>query len=137
MTIGRPEVDLEAELKLQKLLVELAKEHLVNSAHDCSEGGLAIALAEMSILGKLGVDLNFEVSGRWDAALFGENQSQVVVSAAPEKSDEILATAAKFEVPILRIGIVGGNRFLLKDIIDLPTGELTRQYMDGLQLSHS
>ncbi|MBT17889.1 MAG: phosphoribosylformylglycinamidine synthase II [Dehalococcoidia bacterium] len=136
MTIGRPEVDLEAELKLQKLLAELAKEHLVNSAHDCSEGGLAIAIAEMSILGKLGVDLNFEVSGRWDAALFGENQSQVVVSAAPEKGDEILATAAKFEVPILRIGIVGGNRFLLKDIIDLPTGELTRQYMDGLQLSH-
>ena len=137
MVIGRPKIDLEAEFKLQKLLVELAKDQSINSAHDCSEGGMIVAIAEMAILGGIGVDLDFKMTGRWDAALFGENQSLVVITAPPDEIKNTLDTVERFGVPFLEIGIVGGNRFFYSNGIDLSIVELTQHYMDGLQTLRS
>ena len=70
---------------------------LIMSAHDCSEGGLAVALAECSIQGGIGFDGDFLVDDRWDVTLFGERQSRVVVSL-PEASWDALASLSLIHI---------------------------------------
>ena len=113
-----PMLDLEAERALQELLVTLATERLAHSAHDCSDGGLAVTLAEcMFGAGGIGADVSVEgVSVSKDArinvaaALFGESASRVVVSASADNVTEVLQQAARVGVPARVIGETGGNR---------------------------
>ncbi len=84
LVAGLPRVDLEHERRLQQLVLQLHREGLLQSAHDCSEGGLAVALAECSILGDAGFAGVGTIEGRLDAALFGESQGRVVVSLHPD-----------------------------------------------------
>ena len=103
---------------LQRLLVLLADERLVHSAHDCSDGGLAVTLAECTFNGGgIGAEASIEgVSVAKDAriniaaALFGESASRVVVSTAPDLVTEVLQQAARAGVPARVIGETGGNR---------------------------
>ena len=111
-------LDLERERALQQLLVRLADERLVNSAHDCSDGGLAVTLAECSFgTGGIGAEVSIEgVSVSKNprlnvaAALFGESATRVVVSTAPDLVTEVLQQAARGSVPARVIGETGGNR---------------------------
>jgi len=77
---GMPAIDLPLEKRLQQLVLRAHAEGLLLSAHDCAEGGLAVALAESCILGGCGFEGPAELPGRLDAALFGEAQSRVVVA---------------------------------------------------------
>ena len=113
-----PVLDLRAERALQDLLVTLATEHLVHSAHDCSDGGLAVTLAE-SMFGAGGIGAEVSVEGvsvskdahiNVAAALFGESASRVVVSAPADNVTEVLQQAARSGVPARVIGETGGNR---------------------------
>ncbi len=109
-----PALDLEKEKALQELLIDLAKEQICKSAHDCSEGGLAVALAECCISAPekaLGAEIVLpERDIRQDAYLFGESQSRVVVSVSEGKDEEYLcARALKKGVPLYKIGTVGGE----------------------------
>ena len=79
-----PRVDLPAELRLHQLVLRANGEGLLFSAHDCSDGGLAVTLAESAMLGGLGFEGTTEVSGRLDSALFGEAQGRIVVSIAAD-----------------------------------------------------
>jgi phosphoribosylformylglycinamidine synthase len=116
---GRPPaLDLEAERALQELVVALAEQRLVHSAHDCSDGGLAVALAE-STFGSGGVGLEVAIDAvsvaadaqlKVAAALFGETASRVLVSTAPDLVTEVLQKAAAAGVPARVIGETGGNR---------------------------
>jgi phosphoribosylformylglycinamidine synthase subunit PurL len=112
-----PVLDLARELALQRLVVHAISEGLVDSAHDCAEGGLAITLAECCFdSGGLGVLAELEVvSGvgdlfSIDATLYGESASRVVVSTERERLDRLLAAAAKADVPARVIGRTGGDR---------------------------
>ena len=113
-----PVLDLQAERALQELLVALAEQGLAHSAHDCSDGGLAVTLAEcMFGAGGIGADVSIEgVSVSKDArinvaaALFGESASRVVVSASADNVTEVLQQAARLGVPARVIGETGGNR---------------------------
>jgi phosphoribosylformylglycinamidine synthase len=113
-----PVLDLDVERRLQALLVALAGERLVRSASDCSDGGLAAALAECCFAGSgLGADVSLggtAVTGRRDldeaAALFGESASRVLVSVTPDEVTAVLARAAAAAVPARVIGQTGGNR---------------------------
>ena len=113
-----PALDLGRERALQRLLVLLADERLVHSAHDCSDGGLAVTLAECTFNGGgIGAEASIEgVSVAKDAriniaaALFGESASRVVVSTAPDLVTEVLQQAARAGVPARVIGETGGNR---------------------------
>ena len=113
-----PALDLDAERALQALLVTLAEERLVRSAHDCSDGGLAVTIAECSFeTSGIGAEVSIEgvpVSrdGRVNvaAALFGESASRVVVSVVPEHVTTVLQRAAAAKVPGRVIGQTGGNR---------------------------
>ncbi len=111
---GRPAIDLDAEARLQQLLVTLARERLLSSAHDCSDGGLAVALAESAVLGGVGFTGAGDLpEGRWDAALFGETPSRAVVSCAEANVSRIEAAAREADVPCARLGVAGGERFTI------------------------
>ncbi|MEP6848475.1 MAG: phosphoribosylformylglycinamidine synthase subunit PurL [Acidobacteriota bacterium] len=107
-----PHVDLEREQLVQKTLLKLADQSLLNSAHDCSDGGLAIAVAEscFSSVGRGAVGAKIDLKGSQlsnEALLFGESPSRIVISFSPEKLDPIrtIAGGCPFEV----IGRVYGN----------------------------
>ena len=121
-----PAVDLEREAALQRLLVQAATRELLASAHDCSDGGLGVALAEASfgradderadgrqgaegiadeLLGAT-VDLGAVEAGRADLRLFGESATRVLVSVAPHRLDDLLELARQQGVPVSRCGTV-------------------------------
>jgi phosphoribosylformylglycinamidine synthase len=88
-------------------------ERLLRSAHDVSDGGLGIAIAE-SLFGALGETMGavvaIETPRRADGVLFSETQSRILVSVAPGSVDALTALADEHGVPISRIGVTGGER---------------------------
>jgi phosphoribosylformylglycinamidine synthase len=107
-----PRVDLARERALVNLLVAAAGRRLLRSAHDVSDGGLAVALVESAITGAaplgFAADLTAAAPGVPPAAaLFGEDQGRAVVSAARDKAEELLALAAEHGVPAYAVGTTG------------------------------
>ncbi|AEH50551.1 phosphoribosylformylglycinamidine synthase subunit PurL [Pseudothermotoga thermarum] len=132
-----PTLDLEFEKRLQKVCLLAIKEGLLSSAHDVSEGGLAIALAESSILGGFGVECDLFTNVRKDVVLFSETQSRIVVSL-PEKNFERLKKLCEtFKVPCTILGKIKGERFVIKingnKVIDVPLDEIIDLYMNSLE----
>jgi phosphoribosylformylglycinamidine synthase subunit PurL len=113
-----PVLDLARERALQQLVVDVIGEGLIDSAHDCAEGGLAITLAECCFdSGGLGVRAELDVVGgvgdlfNIDATLYGESASRIVVSTEDgERLERLLAAASKAGVPARIIGRTGGDR---------------------------
>jgi phosphoribosylformylglycinamidine synthase II len=104
-----PAVDLAAERALQEALLRLAGAGLSRSAHDCSEGGLAVCLAESAVADRrapLGVDVTLPGGVPDDAALFGESQGRAVVSCAPADLERVREIAASEGVPTAVLGTV-------------------------------
>jgi phosphoribosylformylglycinamidine synthase len=130
-----PRLDLAAERALQQLMVDLADARLVRSAHDCADGGVAVALAECCFgAAGIGVEASIEsVSVARDlpvndaAALFGESASRVVVSVSPDEMTRVLERAAASGVPARVIGQTGGNLLRIavggRTVIDVPVTE--------------
>ncbi len=114
-----PELDLEREAAVIACCAEAIKEGIIRSAHDCSEGGLAVALAESCLLNlatPLGAAVRLENSReiRTDAVLFGESQARIVVSLSPEGLDRLHAIANRHGAPVQVIGQVGGDRLEIR-----------------------
>ena len=114
-----PALDLKREAALQQLIVRLIRDGCVESAHDCSEGGLAIALAECTFdTGGLGVTADLTaVTGMEvfsvNATLFGESASRIVVSCASTHLDAVMTAAKELAVTAREIGRVGGDSIRL------------------------
>jgi phosphoribosylformylglycinamidine synthase II len=129
-----PWIDLEAERRLQRLVVELATEGTVRSAHDVAEGGLALALAEGCFgESRLGVRVSIDRSVRLDAFLFGESQSRVLVSAGRAGATKVRERAEAADVPVTTLGEVGGTRLVIGDAIDLEVASLRARWERGLE----
>jgi len=136
-----PDLNLQLERAVQYTALEAIRKGLVDSAHDCSEGGLAVALAECSIsdkenmIGAVIDNLNF--TGRKDAILFGETQSRILISCRKESVKKIKDIAKKFGSPFQTIGKVHGNKFKILDgktvLIDLPLEEIHSKWANSLQ----
>jgi len=114
-----PTLDLQAEARLCKLLWTAASRGLLSSAHDASEGGLAVALAECVIAGSRGASLWVDGAGAdpgltTDRFLFSESGARAVVSASPSTLDAFLALAAELDVPLAVVGRVGGDRLCVR-----------------------
>jgi phosphoribosylformylglycinamidine synthase len=120
-----PALDLEVERRLQDMLQEAAARDLLSSAHDCSDGGLAVALAECAILGGQGFAATLEGDMPPHVLLFGESASRVVVSVAPEREGSLRGLAATRGVPFLRIGETGGPRAVIDGFVDATVTDLT------------
>ncbi len=147
---GRPYIRLELEKRVQSLCRRAIGCGLLASAHDCSDGGLATALAECCMTGAAGSgfgpaspqgdlvgfrgSLAFSrMPRRWDAALFGEGQSRIVVSLAPEHQAALKHMATELRVPLMELGVTGGKRFRLGPLLDLPVGEIAEAWGGGLE----
>jgi phosphoribosylformylglycinamidine synthase len=122
-----PIVDLERELQTGKLILRLRDLNLLQAAHDLSDGGLAIAAAEMAIMGKVGIILS-GVSLAW---LFGEDQGRYLISCWPEEEAEILNIAKKMSVPAIKVGLIEGELFHIGDK-SIKITELSSLYELGL-----
>ena len=110
-----PRVDLEAEKRLVDLLVTGAERGLFRSAHDCSHGGLAVALAEVAMGGPyqqhgfgLDVDLTtYHAPLPTHQMLFSESHGRAVITCSPERAGAVQALAGELGVPLHRAGTVG------------------------------
>ena len=131
-----PAVDWKAEKGLIDCLVEAAEAGLTRSAHDLSEGGLAVALAESCMLGGVGADVYLgELPGElpMHVLLFSESQSRALVSVPPGRAEELGALAARHGVHFAAIGRTGGDRLEVKGAFALPLSELSEVYDNSLE----
>jgi phosphoribosylformylglycinamidine synthase len=120
-----PRVDLEMEKKVQETCLECISLGIINSAHDTSEGGLAVALAESCISGKKGARVELEGEGlRDDVLLFGETQSRVIVSLAKENLHMLEKIAGDRQAPVKVIGWVTDEDFVIDVVRDRKTVNL-------------
>ncbi len=116
-----PPLDLDFERKLQDSLLTAITAGLVRSAHDCSDGGLAVALAEACISDReqmLGAQIELGDVIRTDCLLFGEAQSRIVISCQPEHAQQVKQHFDMAGVPCSRIGTVCGANLRVNDLID-------------------
>jgi phosphoribosylformylglycinamidine synthase len=141
LVAGRPpSVDLQGERMLQQAVLLMNHEGLLTSAHDCSDGGLASALAECALgngEAPLGVEAELDDQLRPVVALFGESHGRIIVSCAQDKTEEVLRLAERHDVPARRIGRVAGEGegFVLKvrdGVIKAPIAELADAYFGAI-----
>jgi phosphoribosylformylglycinamidine synthase len=134
LVAGLPAIDLDHERRVQALLLQLHTEGLVMSAHDCSEGGLAVALAEASLLGGLGFEGTAGIDGRLDAALFGEGQSRIVITLRPDEFRQgggvgrLEDLAKAHAIPVVRLGRVSEAPFFRFGPMAADLADLRRSY---------
>ncbi len=142
LVAGHPTLDISAEAALQRVCRRLAAEGIINSAHDCSDGGIAVALAESAIAGGYGIDCGgdsalgqklAEQNARWDAVLFGEAQSRIAVSLSSDKLGSLEALCNREGVEWAVLGKVAGSRFAIGSRIDFPLNELEYVWRTALQ----
>jgi phosphoribosylformylglycinamidine synthase len=117
-----PPIDIDFELRLQKTVLEAIAEGIVQSAHDCSEGGLLTAVAESCIADPdrmVGAHLSLDTAGvRPDFLLFGEDQSRVVLSVDKGDFQKLARIADSHNVPISLIGKVGGSNLKVEGLLE-------------------
>jgi phosphoribosylformylglycinamidine synthase len=142
-----PQLDLAFESRLERLLVESAAHGAALSAHDCSEGGLAVALAECCFdTGGRGATVDVPLAATHHpaghqtvaaATLFGESASRVIVSVDPDELDAFLVRAAEAEVPAYVAGRTGGSRLVVKldgvAAIDVPVADAENAWGTALE----
>jgi phosphoribosylformylglycinamidine synthase len=111
-----PRIDLDAEKRLADLTVDLVGTGLVDTAHDVSDGGLAVALAEMCMASPRGLGGRVSAGAveRVDVALFGESGCRMLVAVDQKRADRLEQLAARARIPAARIGTTGGNRLVVE-----------------------
>ncbi len=124
--VGRPPmVSLEMEARLQVALLDSIGQGVLRSAHDVSDGGLLVALAESALFGGRGLRCPTIIGpvGR-EAFYFGESQGRAIVSVAPRKVPELQKLMAHAHIPIHAMGVVGGDQFQIGSDIRIPLDAL-------------
>jgi phosphoribosylformylglycinamidine (FGAM) synthase-like enzyme len=137
-----PALDLEREKAVQETVRRAVREGLLSSAHDCSEGGLAVALAECCMMAEpppgggpppwLGAALRIPFGQRKDFVLFGEEPGRIVLSLPHDRLARLEAIAAECGAPLLRLGAVGGERLEIQGALSLPVAELAEAWRSAL-----
>lgn len=131
-----PPIDLKKEKILQEFLLEAIERGLIESAHDISEGGLAIALAECCISQKkmIGAKVNINTDIRQDCLLFGEDQSRIIVSVKESNTNKLKHLHAVYSsINLLEIGVVGGRALKINDVIDVDVEQLFSSYYTSIE----
>ena len=134
---GRPpQIDLAKEKAVQSTVLKAIREGLVKSAHDLSEGGLAVALAESCIDGDLGAEIQMDTELRPDFALFSETQSRILLSVAPDHVEKVKALASVAGVSVAELGKVTGKNLVIRlnnsEIINQPLSTLKAAWKDAI-----
>jgi phosphoribosylformylglycinamidine synthase subunit PurL len=136
MTVGGreegapPPVDLAAERRNGEFVASLIRASRVTAVHDLSDGGLAVALAKMAMAGGMGATVT--ALGSEHAFFFGEDQGRYVLTAAPAEAGTIGEEAKRLSVPLLRIGLTGGDTLRLGAAPPLAIAALRQAYENWL-----
>lgn len=128
-----PFFNLDEEFKVQQAVKEVIKKNLIQSAHDISDGGLFVTLAESSIYSGLGFDISTDETIRTDAFLFGEGQSRVVVTVRPGDEDAFLHEMMERDVDFSSLGTVMGSEFAVDEETLLSLEEAKVLYNSALE----
>jgi len=130
-----PELNLEMELKLIQALLKASEEGIINSAHDISEGGLAVAISESCFTPNALVDVEIKVPSliRKDAILFSESQGRAIVSLSKKNLDKFKELIERLNLPMEIIGRVKGTRLLIEDLIDIPISKAYGKWAQGFE----
>jgi phosphoribosylformylglycinamidine synthase II len=131
-------LNLALERRVQGAVQAAVEAGLVASTHDCSEGGLAVALAEACMSGPepIGCTVNLPEAARGDLALFGEGPSRVIVSVAPARAREFEGLMAESAIPWRWVGVTGGERLRLRcgaAVIDTAVAGLAHAWRWGFE----
>lgn len=134
---GRPpEIDLATEKKVLDAVLGAIQKGLVASAHDLSEGGIAVAVAESCISGRLGAEVALTTDLRADHLLFSESQSRILLSAKPEQAAALQAWLTEQGVVHAQIGNVKGSSLTInvngKAGIQAPVQQLEKVWKDAI-----
>ncbi len=135
ITGNTPELDMIFEKQLQAFILEAIRNGLLRSAHDISEGGLAVAIAESCIADRekmIGATITVKSDIRKDALYFGESQSRVILSIAPERKGSLIQLAASMNVPLVEIGSAGGNKVKINEDINVELSVLENAFYETI-----
>jgi phosphoribosylformylglycinamidine synthase len=133
MVAGKPELDLSLEVRVQNACRRLVREGVINSAHDCSDGGLLVTLAESCISGGIGLAIQEPIPGRWDAAFFGERQSRIVISLPRTQMSHLSEMCAAENAPWCEIGTVGGDSLTAGTMLSVSIDTVKKAWKNGLE----
>ena len=130
-----PSLDLDKELKLIRTLLQGSQEGIIKSAHDISEGGLALAISESCFTpsGLKGVEIKIPQSIRDDALLFSESQARAIISLDEQNIAKIKELTKRCGVPMKIIGSVNGTRLFIEDLIDIPISKAYSKWALGFE----
>ena len=136
VTGDTPEIDLDEESKLQSMTLDAIRSGMISSAHDLSEGGLAVAVAESAVYSgndRLGASIETnELDLSSVGVLFGESQSRILISIAPEQLDGLNKLGEERGVQVRQIGKVVPERLRIGDSIDLELREVSALYNNAI-----
>ncbi len=135
-----PELNLERELAVQKTCLEAAEAGLLVAAHDCSDGGLAVTLAELCfsslVRAAIGADVNLEGTLAPTSALFSESPSRIVISFDPADAGAVQEIAERNNTPFTILGKVGGTRLKIavngQDAVESEISDLEAAWRNAL-----
>ncbi|MGA8362374.1 MAG: phosphoribosylformylglycinamidine synthase subunit PurL [Candidatus Dormiibacterota bacterium] len=134
-----PHLDIGLERRVHGFILGAIAAGLLHSAHDCAEGGIAIAIAESCLLGDIGARVTIDELEQGEGLingeagiLFGESQSRFVISFAREALVRLHELAARHSVPFRGLGSVGGERFCVTGCIDVSLADVRRVHEGAL-----
>ncbi len=127
-----PELDLELEKRVQETCLEAIKKGIIKSAHDCSDGGLAVNLAESCISGSLGVRVDIQSNLTPAALLFSESQSRIVITVESKDLSMIERLAEEKGVQLTELGEVTGEKFIINDLLNIEVKEMKKRWQEGI-----
>ena len=128
--------DIESELSVQKLCLNAIKKGFIKSAHDLSDGGLAVNISESILFSEKGIGAKINLSRklREDELLFGECQSVIIVSIEEKNLHELVSIANKLNVYTQTIGkVTDNNRLIINDSIDIDRDLLRKAYYNSIK----
>ena len=131
-----PEIDLKIEKKTIEILLRTIRSGFIKSAHDLSDGGLAVALAECCVMNrkkKIGAKVNLNIKFRSDFYLFSESQSRFIVTISPENQVEFEKLFDETPIKLEKIGIVEGKNLVINNLIDLSLDEIEDAYYNSFR----
>lgn len=131
-----PKIDLQTEKDLYNLLLELIDARLINSAHDISDGGILVTLAESCIINHekmIGAKVNIHIKTREDFTFFSESQSRILVSVSPENKEKFEKIASHSFTPFTCLGETGGKSLIINDQYEFKLDLLAGIYYDSIR----
>jgi phosphoribosylformylglycinamidine synthase subunit PurL len=131
---GPVAIDLALEARLQRFVLAAHRAGAIRAAHDRSDGGLAVALAELALRDRIGMKVVLPAVRGLDkrVALFGEGPSGVVLVLGPSSEGQVRALAAQHEVPVWTLGTIGGDLLEIAPVLGLPIAALIDAHANGL-----